>query len=53
MEKFHFNNGDKSHVKYKRPYQIYKHINLNEEQYYLIGFRLENIEKWFLKGAEK
>ena len=33
--------------------KTYNHIDLNNEQYYLIGLRFESIEKWFLKGVEK
>ena len=33
--------------------KTYNHIDLNNEKYYLIGLKLENLEKWFLKGAEK
>ena len=33
--------------------KTYSHIDLNNEQYCLIGLRFESIEKWFLKGVEK
>jgi len=30
----------------------YKYIDLDNERYYLIGFKIENIEEWFLKGVK-
>lgn len=33
--------------------KTYNHIDLDKERYYLVGLKLENIEKWFLKGVEK
>ena len=35
--------GNKSH----------NYIELDNEEYYLVGLRLENIEKWFLKGVKE
>ena len=40
-------------VFFKSGNKTYNHIDLNNEKYYLIGLKLENLEKWFLKGAEK
>jgi len=33
--------------------KTYNHIDLDKEQYYLVGLKLENLEKWFLKGVKK
>ena len=31
----------------------HNYIDLENQKYYLVGLRLENIEKWFLKGVKK
>ena len=31
----------------------YQYMDLDNERYYLIGFKIENIEEWFLKGVKE
>ena len=38
---------------FKAGNKTYNHIDLSNEKYYMVGLKLENLEDWFLKGAEK
>ena len=38
---------------FKAGEKSYKYIDLKNEKYYLIGIKIENIEKWFLKGVKE